>query len=123
MGEESLGAGGAQPPSLPAAPEVQSPTAFRPAVQFAPLYPAGSFPGVPPAWDTPGKTVFVVYGEARITEGGAAALLQRLAHTYLGPGVTFPPEPFRTRPGYITCPIAWRASDRGTRGKPEPWSA
>jgi predicted pyridoxine 5'-phosphate oxidase superfamily flavin-nucleotide-binding protein len=65
----------------------------------------------------------VVYWEARITEGGAAALLQRLAHTYLGPGVTFPPEPFRTRPGYITRRIAWRASDRGTRGKPEPWSA
>src|SRR3954465_15257760 len=37
----------------------------------------------------------VVYGNARITEGGAAALLQRLAHIYLGPGVQFPPEPYR----------------------------
>ena len=44
----------------------------------------------------------VVYGEARITEGGAAALLQRLAHIYLGPGVEFPPESFRSRAGYIT---------------------
>jgi PPOX class probable F420-dependent enzyme len=33
----------------------------------------------------------VVRGSARVTEGGAAALLQRLAHVYLGPGVTFPP--------------------------------
>lgn len=33
----------------------------------------------------------VVNGRARITEGGAAELLQRLAHTYLGPEVTFPP--------------------------------
>jgi PPOX class probable F420-dependent enzyme len=32
----------------------------------------------------------VVYGTARITEGGAAELLQRLAHTYLGPDVRFP---------------------------------
>lgn len=33
----------------------------------------------------------VVYGTARITEGGAPELLQRLAHTYLGPEVKFPP--------------------------------
>jgi PPOX class probable F420-dependent enzyme len=43
----------------------------------------------------------VVYGTARVTEGGAAELLQRLAHVYLGPGVTFPPQS-ETRPGYIT---------------------
>src|SRR5215470_7874630 len=29
----------------------------------------------------------VVYGTARITDGGAAELLQHLAHTYLGPEV------------------------------------
>src|SRR5512132_111479 len=34
----------------------------------------------------------VIYGTARITEGGAAELLQKLAHTYLGPGVRFPPH-------------------------------
>jgi hypothetical protein len=33
----------------------------------------------------------VVHGRARITEGGAADLLQRLAATYLGPDVRFPP--------------------------------
>lgn len=33
----------------------------------------------------------VVEGTARVTEGGAAALLQRLADVYLGPGTTFPP--------------------------------
>lgn len=35
----------------------------------------------------------VIYGTARVTEGGAAELLQRLAHTYLGPDVVFPPMP------------------------------
>jgi PPOX class probable F420-dependent enzyme len=43
----------------------------------------------------------VVHGTARITEGGAPDLLQRLAHTYLGPEVEFPP-PEAARPGYIT---------------------
>jgi PPOX class probable F420-dependent enzyme len=43
----------------------------------------------------------VIHGRARITEGGAAELLQKLAHVYLGPDVKFP----RTEhppPGYIT---------------------
>jgi PPOX class probable F420-dependent enzyme len=35
----------------------------------------------------------VIRGSARLVEGGAAALLQRLAHVYLGPDVTFPPMP------------------------------
>ncbi len=33
----------------------------------------------------------VVEGTARITEGGAPELLQRLAERYIGPGVRFPP--------------------------------
>lgn len=33
----------------------------------------------------------VLYGQARIQVGGAAELLQKLAATYLGPGVKFPP--------------------------------
>jgi PPOX class probable F420-dependent enzyme len=33
----------------------------------------------------------VIDGSARVTEGGAPALLQRLAHIYLGPDVRFPP--------------------------------
>lgn len=35
----------------------------------------------------------VMYGTATVTEGGAPELLQELAHTYLGPDVTFPPFP------------------------------
>jgi PPOX class probable F420-dependent enzyme len=43
----------------------------------------------------------VVYGHARVTEGGAPELLQRLAYTYIATGVKFPPmdDP---PPGYIT---------------------
>ena len=45
--------------------------------------------------DTPnamGLTQYlVIYGTARITEGGAAEMLQELARTYLGPDVKFPP--------------------------------
>jgi PPOX class probable F420-dependent enzyme len=43
----------------------------------------------------------VIYGRGRISDGGAADLLQRLARVYLGPDVVFPPEPFRQRPGFI----------------------
>jgi PPOX class probable F420-dependent enzyme len=43
----------------------------------------------------------VVHGHARITEGGAPELLQKLAHTYLGPDVTFPPME-NPPSGYIT---------------------
>jgi hypothetical protein len=35
----------------------------------------------------------VVHGTATLTEGGAPELLQRLAHVYLGPDVTFPNMP------------------------------
>ncbi|MGH3505675.1 MAG: TIGR03618 family F420-dependent PPOX class oxidoreductase [Nocardioidaceae bacterium] len=43
----------------------------------------------------------VVYGQARVTSGGAPELLQELAYTYLGPDVMFPnvPDP---PPGFIT---------------------
>ena len=37
------------------------------------------------------KQYLVVHGRARLVEGGAPELLQRLAHVYLGPDVTFPP--------------------------------
>jgi PPOX class probable F420-dependent enzyme len=48
------------------------------------------------------REYLVIHGRARITEGGAADLLQRLAHIYLGPNVEFPPAPLRQNPGYIT---------------------
>jgi PPOX class probable F420-dependent enzyme len=42
----------------------------------------------------------IVRGTARVTEGGAPELLQRLAYVYLGPGTRFPPvdDP---PPGYV----------------------
>jgi PPOX class probable F420-dependent enzyme len=43
----------------------------------------------------------VIYGTARITEGGAPELLQKLAETYIGPGIKFPPMP-DPPPGYVT---------------------
>ena len=43
----------------------------------------------------------VVYGEARITEGGAPELLQKLAYIYMGKGVKFPPME-NPPPGYVT---------------------
>ena len=47
------------------------------------------------------KEYLVLYGRAEVTEGGAPELLQRLAHTYLGPEVVFPamPDP---PPGFVT---------------------
>jgi PPOX class probable F420-dependent enzyme len=47
------------------------------------------------------REYLVLEGTARITEGGAAEMLQHLAHTYLGPDAVFPgmPDP---PPGYIT---------------------
>jgi PPOX class probable F420-dependent enzyme len=43
----------------------------------------------------------VIHGRARITEGGAAALLQQLARVYLGPDIKFPAME-HPPPGYIT---------------------
>jgi PPOX class probable F420-dependent enzyme len=58
----------------------------------------------------------VVNGTARITDGGAADLLQELARTYLGPGVRFPPMD-NPPPGYITHITVDRVSGVG------PWAA
>jgi PPOX class probable F420-dependent enzyme len=46
------------------------------------------------------REYLVVRGHARVEEGGAPELLQRLAHVYLGPDVKFPPmdDP---PPGYV----------------------
>lgn len=42
----------------------------------------------------------VLHGHARVTEGGAAEVLARLARTYLGPEVVFPPMP-NPPPGFV----------------------
>ena len=39
------------------------------------------------------REYLVIHGRATIEAGGAAELLQELAHTYLGPDVVFPPMP------------------------------
>lgn len=47
------------------------------------------------------REYLILSGTARVTEGGAPQLLQRLAYTYLGPDVTFPGMP-NPPPGYVT---------------------
>jgi PPOX class probable F420-dependent enzyme len=47
------------------------------------------------------RQYLVVHGTGRVTEGGAADLLQRLAHVYLGPDVVFPPPEHAGPGGYI----------------------
>ena len=44
----------------------------------------------------------VAYGNARITEGDAAPLLQRLAKIYLGPKADFPPASMHNIRGFVT---------------------
>ena len=58
----------------------------------------------------------VIYGTARVTEGGAPELLQRLAHTYLGPDARFPPMD-NPPPGYITRITVDRVAGVG------PWAS
>ena len=58
----------------------------------------------------------VVNGVARITEGGAPELLQRLARIYLGPDVVFPAMP-SPPPGFVTRIHVDRVSGIG------PWRA
>jgi PPOX class probable F420-dependent enzyme len=60
------------------------------------------------------KDYAVVYGRARITEGGAPELLQRLAYVYVAPDVTFPPMP-DPPPGFVTRIQVERIAGQG------PW--
>ena len=46
------------------------------------------------------REYLVLDGTARITEGGAPELLQRLARTYLGPDIVFPAMP-NPPPGFV----------------------
>jgi PPOX class probable F420-dependent enzyme len=56
----------------------------------------------------------VVHGRARVTEGGAAELLGRLAQTYVGPGTAFPPMP-EPPPGFVSHVTVTRVGGLG------PW--
>jgi PPOX class probable F420-dependent enzyme len=62
------------------------------------------------------KRYLVVHGRARIVEGGAPELLQRLAHVYLGPAVKFPPMD-NPPAGYVMHITVDRIGGVG------PWSA
>jgi PPOX class probable F420-dependent enzyme len=58
----------------------------------------------------------VVYGRARVQEGGAPELLQRLAQVYIGPGTRFPPME-NPPPGYVLRITPERFAGNG------PWVA
>lgn len=58
----------------------------------------------------------VVHGDARVTEGGAVSLLQRLAPLYLGAGAEYPPPSMRSIAGYVTRITPTRFSGIG------PWA-
>jgi PPOX class probable F420-dependent enzyme len=60
------------------------------------------------------REYLVIDGTARVTEGGAPELLQRLARTYLGPDVVFPAMP-NPPPGFVTRITIERVSGIG------PW--
>src|SRR5260370_7204225 len=48
------------------------------------------------------REYLVVYCKARVTEGGAFDLLQRLGRLYLGSNAHYPPPALRNIPRYIT---------------------
>lgn len=62
------------------------------------------------------REYLVLYGSARVSEGGAPELLRRLAQTYLGEGSDFPPMP-DPPPGYVTRIEVERVTGVG------PWAA
>src|SRR5215218_3696889 len=57
----------------------------------------------------------VAHGRGRIEDGGAPELIQRLARTYVGPNVTFPPMP-DPPPGFVLRVTPERIGGTG------PWS-
>jgi len=62
------------------------------------------------------REYLVVRGRAEVVEGGAFALLRRLAETYMGPGTAFPPDELAGRTGYV---MRVRAEEIGGVG---PWT-
>jgi len=60
------------------------------------------------------REYLVIDGRARVTEGGAAELLQRLARTYIGPDAVFPAMP-NPPAGFVTRVCLERISGIG------PW--
>ena len=59
----------------------------------------------------------VIYGTARVTNGGGPEVLQRLAHTYLGPDITFPAMPDPPQ-GFVTRVTVERLGGVGPWNEP-----
>jgi hypothetical protein len=59
------------------------------------------------------REYLVVHGEARVEEGGTAALFQRFAHVHLGPDVTFPPRAGRAATCFGSPRSGWAAAGPG----------
>src|SRR5258708_30577509 len=59
----------------------------------------------------------VAYGNARVSEGDAVPLLQKLAKIYLGRKADFPPASMRNIPGFVTLIAPDRFSGVG------PWAS
>ncbi len=76
-------------------------------------------PRIALSFQAPGRNAYgldhylVLRGRARVTEGGAPELLQRLAHVYLGPDVRFPamPDP---PPGFVVRVASRRSPGSAT---------
>ena len=62
------------------------------------------------------REYLVIEGVARVTEGGAAELLQRLARTYIGPDAVFPAM-LNPPPGFVTRISMRRVSGVGPWGE------
>jgi hypothetical protein len=58
----------------------------------------------------------VIHGTARVTERGTPQLLQRLAHTYLGPDVRFPPMD-NPPPGYMSTVMTYLVERAGDEAR------
>lgn len=80
-------------------------------------------PRIALSFTAPGRNAYgldhylVLRGRARVTEGGAPELLQRLAHVYLGPDVVFPPMP-NPPPGFTIRIAVDKVSGMGDWGQP-----
>ncbi|MEX1169538.1 MAG: PPOX class F420-dependent oxidoreductase [Chloroflexota bacterium] len=59
------------------------------------------------------REYLVIHGTARITDGGAPELLQRLARTYIGSDAIFPAMP-NPPPGFVTRVAVERVSGVGS---------
>jgi PPOX class probable F420-dependent enzyme len=78
-------------------------------------------PRIALSFQAPGRNAYdldhylVLRGRARVTEGGAPEVLQRLAVTYIGPGVPFPPMP-DPPPGFVVRVAVEKVSGIGDWG-------